>query len=858
MIINKLRNKFLLYGLSFVIPFFVMVCVFLLLKLTPFGNNNLLVSDLGTQYSPFLTSFKRFFEQGDMSSLYSFSNGIGGSTEALIAYYLMSPLNFFVLLFPYDMIPIAISCLIMLKISLMGLTMYTYLDKHYNQTSVLTQGFSLAYSLCGFVVVYLFNFMWLDVLIIFPILVLGIERLWHRKKYGLYAVALFSAIVTNYYLGYMVCIFSVAYSVFLYYYYIYKPKPIAKIKQFWQDWCLFLTVSFLAGTATSFMLIPAVNGMLKTGKSTFYLHDFLPIPKFGLEALSQMAIGTINFETRLDHLPMVYSGIFIWLLAFIYFFLPTVPKRKKKAMAGLLIFVYFSFFFEMFNTVWHMFQSPAGFPYRNAFIFSFILIKLAYETYLYARIEQDKDLIKKRVLLAGVVYTILLSIGQLFLNMGSNHNYLLSNIYFIISVAIIWLFVLLITVGLIKSGTVWHVLLMICIMAELGGNLWLSLKDTPFGQQKQYEEMYNQQEKVIQNMMGRTNKLNRFNHRVDNQNDAYNEVMNGYNNPVLFGYPGVSSYTSTLEANTQHALVDLGLYAKNDRRISYVDESQLANLLLNVRYTIVPKELDEKKVLHKDKLSYTYLNDEAVGMGFTANPDLANLEFNGQDIIGNQEKIMQTIAPQKTEYFDSLRDLQTSQKNKKVMITGVTQSSGTLYLYLPRVVWNNVGKLKLNDKVIDTYQYIATNQLFNLGYVEKDMKLELTFNSNVKADLSKMAFKTLNAAEFQHVIDKAEENHLELDLLNRGKLKGTVTVNEPNQLLYIAIPFDKDWTIKVDGKKTRQQKILDDFIGIPITKGKHTIEMSYSSKALTIGVIVSLFTIVMSGVAAYYFKKRSR
>lgn len=209
-------KKYALIGGSFLLPFLLLIVLWSILGLAPFGNNNLLVSDLGSQYMPFLSAFKQFF-QGETHSLYSFSDALGGTILPLSAYYLLSPFNLIVLLFSYEQLPIAILLIITLKISLMGTSMFYYLQKTYQHATVAALLFSTSYSLCGFVTVYCLNFMWLDALILLPLLVLGIQRLWDHKKYALYAAILFLSIVTNYYMGYMLCIFAVCYSLYWYY-----------------------------------------------------------------------------------------------------------------------------------------------------------------------------------------------------------------------------------------------------------------------------------------------------------------------------------------------------------------------------------------------------------------------------------------------------------------------------------------------------------------------------------------------------------------------------------------------------------------------------------------------------------------
>ena len=105
----------------------------------------------------------------------------------------------------------------------MGTTMFSYLKYTY-QKLMAPRYFSTSYSFCGFVTVYSQNFMWLDALILFPLILLGLQRLWDQRKWGLYSITLFLAIVTNYYMGYMICLFAVLYSI--YWFFKRIPKPM--------------------------------------------------------------------------------------------------------------------------------------------------------------------------------------------------------------------------------------------------------------------------------------------------------------------------------------------------------------------------------------------------------------------------------------------------------------------------------------------------------------------------------------------------------------------------------------------------------------------------------------------------------
>ena len=184
--------------------------IFALLGIAPFGDDTLLVSDMYSQYSCFFGDVKSLLSDG---LFYSLHKSIGGDIYSLAAYYLASPLNLIFLLFPLEYLPEAVSVLYILKLSLAALTMSYYLSAR-GTNGAANLALSLAWSFSAYFTLYSINIMWLDALVLLPLISLGIERLIYRGKFLLYILSLAGAIFCNYYIGYMLCIFSVVY--FLY------------------------------------------------------------------------------------------------------------------------------------------------------------------------------------------------------------------------------------------------------------------------------------------------------------------------------------------------------------------------------------------------------------------------------------------------------------------------------------------------------------------------------------------------------------------------------------------------------------------------------------------------------------------
>ena len=206
---KKFKNK-LVYALSFVIPIVILGLVFFLKGC--FTKKPFFASDMYSQYVP-LFGYLKDFINGKQSLFYSFSKGLGGGMFGTFAYYLASPLNIIVCLFSKESLYIGLLILLLIKIGLSGLTMSILLKNKIKEKKFVLL-FSICYALMAYNVNYYFNIMWLDGIYLAPLVVLGIEKLVCENKKLLYVIALFFSIVTNYYIGFMICIFSLIYFIY--------------------------------------------------------------------------------------------------------------------------------------------------------------------------------------------------------------------------------------------------------------------------------------------------------------------------------------------------------------------------------------------------------------------------------------------------------------------------------------------------------------------------------------------------------------------------------------------------------------------------------------------------------------------
>ena len=210
---NRLIKYCLISGLlALVIMLFTYLCHNNTLV---FGKNTVLRMDLYHQYGPLYAELYDRIVNG-YSLVYSWTSGLGGAFLGNLFNYCCSPFALIILLTGHRNMPEAIALMILLNAVLASVSFTYYINKSTKTVNKLSIGFGLLYTFCGYFVAYSWNIMWLDAMAVFPLVMLGVERIIQKNKPGLYIFAMTYTMITNYYMAYMVCILSVLY--FLYYY----------------------------------------------------------------------------------------------------------------------------------------------------------------------------------------------------------------------------------------------------------------------------------------------------------------------------------------------------------------------------------------------------------------------------------------------------------------------------------------------------------------------------------------------------------------------------------------------------------------------------------------------------------------
>lgn len=386
------------YLCAFFIPIVIFLVVFLVSYVTT-NNDTILFTDAHAQYIQFLTRYRSIL-LGNEDPIYNLTQVLGSSSIPSAAYYYLSPMNLIVVLFPPSAISICYFLITIIKIGLAGLFMFIFLKsygilKNPLRTKTLLI-LSTSYALCSFTILYFWCFMWLDAILSVPLLCLSINRLVDGKSPLLYILVLSLNLISNYYMGYMLCIFSVIWFV---YQYILQSKYRQDDK--FKVILRYILTSLLSAGLAAVILIPTFYAVITNTMSVRMGEDLFQdvgnIRNTPFVLLKQIFLNSItgNVDYYIDTgIPALYIGAIMVVLVIFYFFNRNIGKKERLLSLIVLAIFFVSLTFTQINLVWHGFSRENALPFRYCYLVSFFAIYLVFRELSFTA----KNFIKSRKL----------------------------------------------------------------------------------------------------------------------------------------------------------------------------------------------------------------------------------------------------------------------------------------------------------------------------------------------------------------------------------------------------------------------------------------------------------------------------
>ena len=801
---------------AFAAPALVMLVLFIIRGIYPFGDRSFLFSDMYHQYMPFLSEFVHKIKAGE-GLFYSYNTGIGSNFLALYVYYLASPFNWLVFLLPESLIMEFMSYLVILRIGLMGLTFSIYLRKAFNKADPAVVLFSTCYALSGYLAAYNWNVMWLDCLILLPLILLGAERLVREGRWILYTVTLGLCILTNYYISIMICIFLVLYfgMLLITEYHTMTEGKSRKARIVFGRIGRFAFASLLAGGLAAVLLIPEVCAILRTdfGSSDFpgTLESYFSV--FDMLARHCMCVTT---ERGLEHWPNIYCGVAVFLLVPMYALNEKISVRKRFCNLALAGFLLLSFATNVLDFLWHGLNYPDSLPARQSFLYIFLILVMCYDAFRNVEGTSPRQILYGY--LAAVVFLLACEkfVGSEDFDTGIE---VLTLVFVTMYAVILYLYR---TRKEELTRQVLGILVLACVVAELSINTFNTSLGTTgrtayLGDQEDYKALYAlAQEQEGENFF----RVEKFTRKTKNDG-------------TLTGYPTASVFSSTMNSDVMDLYKTLGM-RHSKVYYGYDGATAFVAALLNVDYMFGESDKYANGLYETVADSgeiYLYHCKYTLPFGY-----VAPTGWDIPDEIGTGVRVQNQLVEDLGITDELLNHVTSEASGDNVCITA--DRAGYYYARINAAGTKKAevlgGPLEMQD-----YGDLKDGSILYLGYLQKGERVTLT-NGDDTDDTPKVSAEAyvLNEDVLAQAVELLSREHLENLQMDSTHISGTLNLREAGRLI-LSVPYEKGWTVWIDGEKTEPETFGNALMAFDLEAGEHTIQMNYVPDGWNIGVPVS-------------------
>ena len=832
----------------------VLCVLYVINGLYPFGGNTISWGDMNQQVVPLLLELRNILH-GEGSLFYTMQTAGGMNFYGVFLFFLSSPFSFLVYFLKTGDMKWFMNLLLILKLMTCAVTAAVFFRARFPR---LRQRYgallAVCYAFSGYTLLFYQNIVWLDVMYLFPLLLLGLDWTLNRRKPLLYILSLCAIMACQFYLGYMVVIFLLlAVAVWVFW---AMPKENRG-----RACACFLGASLVAALLTGVIWAPALLQFMKSARG---------------EGLVESLTSGGLFAHLATSLPFLCSSA---LLVVSLFFLRKVWQNRRLA-AVLIVFVLcvLPLVLEPVNKMWHT-GSYQAFPVRYGFITLFLGFCLS--AWALQRISPEKlPSHTSPGALAGVWVALVAAVaveGILLLYFSGVLDSYLSSLWVDTNSMLLQMLVfLLVGFGMFLLLFTYHYgyftrrvfSVLLCLL--VGSQIFFSLQ-VYIGDAANSVEKW-QQYTALENVLPEDG-LYRV--KTDNKYTDAN-LMGG------IGYNNLAHYTSFTTEDYLFTAKKLG-YSSYWMEVNSNGGTLLTDALLGNRYTV--SQFDYLNIagdpVYENELYRIYENPLTLSLGLVVGADQVRKEIPDLDRMQVQQYLYETLldssgnqliypyAPQKVNHIDiteeagrysfTCRSRYSATMEYEIPVTG----RQTLYFDCFDVYSNSLVEainqsfdLEVNGKTVTTnYPNQSVNGLVELGTFQ-DTTVTIEIQLNKDCSCNSFGVFGLDVDLLEDTLAGLSEQQAQITYEGTTFTASAYSA-EPNQVLYLSIPYDQGFSCTVNGQPVEVQRANSAFMAIPLEQGENTVVLTYTLPGYWAGVVLTgLGALALIGFLWYQKKKR--
>lgn len=836
----KKYGKFLIAP---VIAVAIALLIYAVKGIYPFGGMTIAHADMGQSYETFYHLLWDIL-RGGKSLLYSYTLGSGSNVfgGALLDGF-ASPLAWLIVLFKRENIIYAFSYLLLIRIALIALTTYIFLNKIYKKSGngeklefwkVL---FSVMYALSGYVLISYTNIMWLDVVAIFPIFCLGIHRLLTQNKSGLFVVTLTLSLIISYYISYMILFFILSclpFAVFLYAKKEDRKRVAGKL----------IMAVLLSLFLSMFSFLPAFSQTMSS---------------YRMAAKAATVVENNEAGMKLIFLMMSAIELLGTVRLLKYFKKDNIVKMMilSLIMCGILPIL-----FERINMLWHT-GSHNCFPFRYGFIPIFIMLNCGMY-YITKYLSHEKKFEKTDIVfIILALFSIVILTPKIILSINGNDpafRIATEDCVVMCMQTIMYAFLLNIILK-IENKKIRNVIISVVVLSQIliQGLAYIGVPEEKRGGPEHSDSSITVANELLSTFNTNNTELYRYKDIDQNLTENY---------PLVMDSPSISTFLHIISKEQVLTHSQLG-YTRNNTKLGDCGGTLLSDAILGLKYTLSRSELDSN-IYQKDGTSesginlYKYKNMLPYGITYENAEDISTIpeEYNVyaaqnyvyKNLFSSNEDIIKEVTTQK-EKMDENGELTKFKYNIRVNEKSYLYAHGNesdTKIYIIKVNGETVTIPWINDHNNAMYAYRYDNGIINLGeYENQDVEIEgVCYQEDCN-----LKFATLPLEKFENFVTNYKENTTKEIKIENNKIKIKVENAKAGQKLFLPITYDAGWTGVNNGENTSVNRIFNTYISLDLKEGTNEIELTFIPAKMKLGIELSVVTLIIILIYTFGIKR---
>lgn len=851
-LMNKLHIKSIAFwGACLFLPMIILVTVMIWNGIYPFGPESFLTEDLKYQYIDFYTWFKSVLS-GETSLFYVDNQALGSNSWGLYSYYLASPVNLLLVFFDEEHLTDFVIVSTALKLGGVQVASVFYLRRRFSLGRGCAMVLALCFTWSSWTATQMRNPIWLDALVVLPIVCYGCYLLAAGNKWKLLVAAFSMAVFTCWYTAYMVILFASVFVIFEVIVVHYECAPM-RIRSVCHKAGIYVGALALSLLITSFTFVPTVvamlNGAMGSQPPTGVFHCDIPT----------LFSGFLLGAWILDITPQLYCGMFPLLLLVMFFLMSKISWRVKVVAALFFVFMVAGAYFVPLDYIWCGFRMPNGFYCRMTFLTLFLMLWIG--GYTIEKMGERKASLKKIAIAVAVV--VLVAVFVYFSGGFVRRRYLILNV----GLLVIYGCLLALILGRVNGKPQRRAVVLSCTAilliltgCELAYNAHLSWGQLYRGYTQERHETY------VFETDEQLRELSEFDSSLYRVEKTYTRAgAAALNEGMSHDYLELSSYSSAHNNAAIEFLEALGYSGQGEFSVSYSEPILLSDALLGVKYVSddsLPMGYFDAGLLQTNDGRRMYQNPYALGLGYGVSqsagdfaPSESENPFELQNrfvsaLLGTDVKVYKQASVSLTEDASGKKTWSVQVPENAVGYTYV-HSDTQVYLTVP-------GE---QTKPENNRWNHAVTAIAATGTVPAEVSVSLSADAaarggGVLSDASYCDFYYLDLDAVHSVCAQLSEQQCTFEKFESGNIEAVFESANDGYLL-VSIPQEAGWTVRVNGEEVQCESMAGGALTlVPVVSGSNKITMQYISPGFVAGCSVTLITAAVLAARYLVGKKR--